>query len=124
MDILILGGAGQVGTELQAVFWPEGVQVHAPDRQSLDITDETAVAAALDARAYAAVINTAAYTAVDKAKSEVAAAWRLNAPAPAILAAETKRRAIPLVHVSTDARRDPRPARRAGSLPLIRTCFV
>ncbi|MCJ2027829.1 NAD(P)-dependent oxidoreductase, partial [Methylobacterium sp. J-043] len=102
MDILILGGAGQVGTELQALSWPEGVRVHAPDRLSLDITDEAAVAAALDARSYAAVINTAAYTAVDKAETEVAAAWRLNALAPAILAAETKRRAIPLVHVSTD----------------------
>ena len=102
MDILILGGAGQVGTELQAYPWPEGVRVHAPDRQSLDITDEAAVAAALDARAYAAVIVPAAYTAVDKAESEAAAAWRLNALAPAILAAETKRRGIPLVHVSTD----------------------
>lgn len=102
MDILILGGAGQVGTELQAYPWPDDVRVHAPDRQNLDITDEAAVAAALDARAYAAVIVPAAYTAVDKAESEVAAAWRLNALAPAILAAETKRRGIPLVHVSTD----------------------
>ncbi|MBK3401240.1 dTDP-4-dehydrorhamnose reductase [Methylorubrum rhodesianum] len=102
MDILILGGAGQAGTELQAFSWPEGVRVHAPDRRSLDITDEAAIAAAFDARAYAAVINTAAYTAVDKAESEVAAAWRLNALAPALLAAETSRRNIPLVHVSTD----------------------
>ncbi|MBD8909701.1 dTDP-4-dehydrorhamnose reductase [Methylorubrum zatmanii] len=102
MDILILGGAGQVGTELQAYPWPEGVWVHAPDRASLDITDEAAVAAALDERSYAAVINPAAYTAVDKAESDVAAAWRLNALAPAILAAETRKRNIPLVHVSTD----------------------
>ena len=102
MDILILGGAGQVGTELQAYPWPDGVRVHAPDRQSLDITDEAALSAALDARAYAEAIVPAAYTAVDKAESEVAAAWRLNALAPAILAAETKRRGIPLVHVSTD----------------------
>ncbi|PXW63661.1 dTDP-4-dehydrorhamnose reductase [Methylobacterium sp. B4] len=102
MDILILGGAGQVGTELQHYAWPEGVRVHAPDRQSLDITDEAALVAALDARAYAAVINPAAYTAVDRAESEVAAAWRLNALAPAILAAETAKRNVPLVHVSTD----------------------
>ncbi|HJE22170.1 MAG TPA: dTDP-4-dehydrorhamnose reductase [Methylorubrum populi] len=102
MDILILGGAGQVGTELQAYPWPEGVRVHAPDRASLDITDEAALAAALDERSYAAVINPAAYTAVDKAESDVAAAWRLNALAPAILAAETRKRNIPLVHVSTD----------------------
>ncbi len=102
MDVLVLGGAGQVGTELQALAWPDGVSVHAPSRTALDITDPAAVAAALDGRAYRAVINTAAYTAVDKAESEVVAAWRLNALAPAILAAATAERKIPLVHVSTD----------------------
>jgi len=102
MDILVLGGAGQVGTELQALLWPDGVTVHAPGRSELDITDADAVAAALAARAYRAVINTAAYTAVDKAESDVVAAWRLNALAPAILAAATAAKGIPLVHVSTD----------------------
>ena len=102
MEILILGGAGQVGTELRAWSWPEGVRIHAPDRASLDVTDEAAVARALGERDWAAVINPAAYTAVDKAESEVAAAWRLNALAPAILAAETAKKNIPLVHVSTD----------------------
>ena len=76
MDILVLGGAGQVGTELQALSWPDGVRVHAPGRADLDITDADAVAAALAARDYRAVINTAAYTAVDKAESDVVAAWR------------------------------------------------
>lgn len=102
MDILVLGGAGQVGTELQALSWPDGVRVHAPGRTDLDITDADAVAAALAARDYRAVINTAAYTAVDKAESDVVAAWRLNALAPAILAAATAAQSIPLVHVSTD----------------------
>ena len=102
MDILVLGGAGQVGTELQAHAWPDDVRVHAPTREALDITDPTAMASALAGRDYAAVINTAAYTAVDKAESDVVAAWRLNALAPAILAAETKARGIPLIHVSTD----------------------
>ena len=102
MHVLVLGGAGQVGTELRAYGWPEGVSVHAPGRDALDITDEAAVARALSERDYAAVINTAAYTAVDKAESEIAAAWRLNALAPAILAAATAAKKIPLVHVSTD----------------------
>ena len=102
MDILVLGGAGQVGTELQALSWPGDVSAHAPGRADLDITDPDAVAAALAARDYRAVINTAAYTAVDKAESDVVAAWRLNALAPAILAAATAERQIPLVHVSTD----------------------
>ena len=102
MDILVLGGAGQVGTELQAYAWPEGVTVHAPDRAALDITDAEAVARRVAERPWGAVINTAAYTAVDKAEAEPVAAWRLNALAPAILAAETARHGIPLVHVSTD----------------------
>ena len=102
MDILVLGGAGQVGTELQALSWPDGVRVHAPGRADLDITDADAVAAALAERDYRAVINTAAYTAVDRAESDVVAAWRLNALAPAILAAATASQSIPLVHVSTD----------------------
>ena len=102
MDVLILGGGGQVGTELRAYPWPEGVTAHAPTRAELDITDAGAVAGALGARAYAAVINAAAYTAVDKAESEVAEAWRLNALALAILAAATKSKKIPVVHVSTD----------------------
>ena len=102
MDILVLGGAGQVGTELQALSWPDGVTVHAPAREALDITDPTAVATAMAKRRWGAVINTAAYTAVDKAESEPVEAWRLNALAPAILAAETARQGIPLVHVSTD----------------------
>ncbi|ACL60352.1 dTDP-4-dehydrorhamnose reductase [Methylobacterium nodulans] len=100
--ILILGGGGQVGTELQLHAWPADVAIHAPAREALDITDETAVAAALTERSYAAVINTAAYTAVDKAESEIGAAWRLNALAPAYLAAATARAGIPLVQVSTD----------------------
>ncbi|MBX9929981.1 MAG: dTDP-4-dehydrorhamnose reductase [Methylobacterium sp.] len=103
MDILILGGAGQVGRELQvASLWPAGTALHTPDRHALDITDEASVASMVGERPWSAVINAAAYTAVDKAESEVAAAWRLNALAPAYLAAETAKRGIPLVHVSTD----------------------
>lgn len=59
MDILILGGAGQVGTELRAFSWPEGVRVHAPSRQSLDITDEATVV--LAASPHAMIINPTAY---------------------------------------------------------------
>lgn len=102
IDVLILGGAGQVGTELRALTWGEGVRAHAPDRAALDVTDPAALASAIAARPWGAVINAAAYTAVDRAESEVGAAWRLNALAPADLAAATARAGIPLVHVSTD----------------------
>ena len=68
LDILILGGAGQVGTELRNPdLWAAGTRLSAPGREALDITDGAAIDAALAARPYAAVVNAAAYTAVDKA---------------------------------------------------------
>ena len=102
MEILVTGGTGQVGLELQRFAWPDGVRLHAPDRNALDLTDPAAIASLVTARPWAAVINAAAYTAVDKAESDVAAAWTLNALAPAVLAAETAKAKMPIVQVSTD----------------------
>lgn len=102
VDILITGGAGQVGLELLAADWPANVRLHAPDRSELDIGDAQAVAAVFAARPYAAVINSGAYTAVDKAEGEVALAFAANAMGPALLADATRAAGIPLVQVSTD----------------------
>lgn len=100
--ILVTGGAGQVGLELQRVVWPEDVRIHAPTRDQLDLTDAGAVARAFEATPFTAVINPAAYTAVDKAEDEAAEAFAANALAPAILADLTRKAGIPLIHVSTD----------------------
>ncbi len=102
MDVLVLGGAGQVGHELQRAGWPDGVNVIAPTRAELDLLDTEAVTRAVAGRHWSVVVNAAAYTAVDRAETEVEAAWRLNALAPAVLAQETAKAGIPLVHVSTD----------------------
>lgn len=48
------------------------------------------------------VINAAAYTAVDKAESDRATAFAVNAHGPALLAAFAASRNIPLIHISTD----------------------
>jgi dTDP-4-dehydrorhamnose reductase len=102
MDILILGASGQVGTELLRFAWPRGTSVYAPSRAQLNLSDKCAVERAVSARKWSVVINAAAYTAVDKAESDIPTAWCINALAPAILAAETARNDIPLVHISTD----------------------
>jgi dTDP-4-dehydrorhamnose reductase len=102
MDVLITGGAGQVGIELQRQAWPEGVRLHAPTRAELDLADPASIERMLAARPWAAVISSGAYTAVDKAETEVLTAWQVNAIAPALLAKGTAERSIPLVHVSTD----------------------
>ncbi|NBW10300.1 MAG: dTDP-4-dehydrorhamnose reductase [Caulobacteraceae bacterium] len=102
VHILITGGAGQVGLELQAADWPAGVVLHAPTREQLDLGDIASVRAAFAATPFAAVINSGAYTAVDKAETEVAAAFAANAMGPAILAEVTRAAGVPLIQVSTD----------------------
>lgn len=102
VHILITGGAGQVGLELQAAIWPKEVVIHAPRRAELDLGDIASVQAAFARTPFAAVINSGAYTAVDKAETEVAAAFAANAMGPAVLAEVTRKAGVPLVQVSTD----------------------
>lgn len=102
VDILITGGAGQVGLELARAKWPSHVRLHLPTRGQLDLGDAEAVRAAFAATPFRAVINSGAYTAVDKAETEVAAAFAANAMGPAILAEVTRAAGIPLIQVSTD----------------------
>jgi dTDP-4-dehydrorhamnose reductase len=99
--ILVTGGSGQVGGALRRIADTD-LEVVAPDRTRLDLTDPEALAVAVQSRQWAAVVNCAAYTAVDRAEGEVVAAWQTNALAPAALAAATARAGIPLVQLSTD----------------------
>ncbi len=102
MEILITGGAGQVGIELQRRAWPERVKLHAPPRERLDLADPDSIKRVLNERPWAAVVSSGAFTAVDAAETDVLAAWRINAVAPALLAQGTAELSIPIVHVSTD----------------------
>jgi dTDP-4-dehydrorhamnose reductase len=100
--ILITGGAGQVGLALQRVSWPDPVVLHAPDRAALDLSDAAAIAAAFARTPFKAVINAAAYTAVDKAESDEAAAFAVNATAPGLLAQAAAEHGAAMLQVSTD----------------------
>ena len=102
LDILVTGGAGQVGLELARAEWPSNVRLHLPTRATLDLGDADAVRAAFAVTPFRAVINAGAWTAVDKAETEVAAAFAANAMGPAILAEVTRAAGIPLIQVSTD----------------------
>src|SRR5262249_29448095 len=102
MRLLLLGGTGQVGEEFRALAPPKDVEILAPSKAELDLQDLRAVAQIIAAEAWSAVINVAAYTDVDRAESEEAVAFAVNAEAAARLATETGRRGIPLIHISTD----------------------
>jgi dTDP-4-dehydrorhamnose reductase len=102
MRLLLLGGTGQVGTETRALALPPGVRIFAPPRSAVDLEDAAAIANVVAGEPWSAVINAAGYTNVDGAESAEAKAAAINATAPAQLAAETGRRGIPLIHISTD----------------------
>lgn len=111
MRILLLGGNGQVGTELQRSLAPLGELIVGTrggtlaDGRACEAADfevPAALAALVARRAPDVVVNAAAYTQVDKAETEPDAAFRANAEAPAALAAACAAIGARLVHYSTD----------------------
>ena len=101
MRILITGANGQLGYELEQTA-PEGVELITVDVDSLDITSAEAVTAFFSTYQPNAVINAAAYTAVDRAETEQAAAYAVNASGAELLAQACATVNIPMVQVSTD----------------------
>lgn len=103
MNILVTGCNGQLGNEIQLLEKGNGKHVFFnTDVNELDITDENAINAFVDANNIEGIINCAAYTAVDKAESNEALCHTLNATASGYLAAAMGKRGGWMVQVSTD----------------------
>lgn len=102
MRILLFGGTGQVGREIQARANAHGAVVDAPGRDRVDLLDTQAIIGAIARTGANLVINAAAHTAVDLAESEEAEAFALNARAPETMARACREHGLPLIHVSTD----------------------
>jgi dTDP-4-dehydrorhamnose reductase len=102
MRVLVLGGSGQLGSELRALDLPPTVTLTAPPRAAVDLSDAAALDRLIAVEPWSAVINAAGYTNVDRAEREEALAFAINAEACGRLAAATGSRGIPLIHVSTD----------------------
>lgn len=111
MKILLLGANGQVGTECRRSLSGLGTLTCATRDGRLsggeacevaDLDAPRALEALVTRIAPDVVVNAAAYTAVDKAETEVEAAFRANAEAPAVLARACAASGAYLVHYSTD----------------------
>lgn len=101
MKILLLGKDGQVGWELQRALAPLG-NLTALGRQQANLEDLEGLRNVVRSVQPDVIVNAAAYTAVDKAESEPAKAYRINANAVGVLAEEARRLNAWLVHYSTD----------------------
>jgi dTDP-4-dehydrorhamnose reductase len=81
---------------------PSHAHIVALGRAELDIADEAAVQRVMAAHRPDAVMNAAAYTAVDRAESDSARAYAVNADGPGYLARACAAQGARLIHVSTD----------------------
>ena len=100
--ILLTGGSGQVGQAVLRHAAERSLDIFAPTRADMDLTNAQSIADMVANRSWSAVINCAAYTAVDRAETDAELAEQVNADAPAIFASETAKQDIPIIHVSTD----------------------
>ncbi|MFP5227255.1 MAG: dTDP-4-dehydrorhamnose reductase [Acidobacteriota bacterium] len=98
--VLIVGGAGQLGLELQRSF--AGLKPVAVDRNAMDLTVPDQIRATVAEAKPDVILNAAAYTAVDRAESEPELADAINARAPRVLAEAAAQIGALLVHYSTD----------------------
>jgi dTDP-4-dehydrorhamnose reductase len=101
--ILVTGAGGQLGRELQVLA--RGLPGHSfvfTDRSQLAIDDSAQVVAFFAGATPDWCINCAAYTAVDKAGSEPAAAFRINGDAVGWIADACRTTGARLIHLSTD----------------------
>ena len=77
MKVLVTGTNGQLSYELQQTC-PTHVILIATNAQTLDITQQEQITAALDSYLPDVIINAAAYTAVDKAETDIENATAIN----------------------------------------------
>lgn len=114
MKILVTGAKGQLGNELRRLFETMQAEIGpVPDEYAnadvdyvdydvLDITDSSAVDAAIDGAGYDLIINCAAFTNVDGCEKSEDAAFAVNATGAENLARAAERNNAKFVHVSTD----------------------
>jgi dTDP-4-dehydrorhamnose reductase len=102
MKIIVTGHKGMLGSDLLPLLRDAGFDVVGLDVDEMDITNHDDVMGHFQGIHPELVINCAAYTAVDRAESDVDAAFAVNRDGPRNLAQACHSFKIPLIHISTD----------------------
>ena len=103
MRILVTGSKGQLGNEIRVLAedYPDFDFIYT-DVDELDITDQLKVETFFVANKPQVIINCAAYTAVDKAETDEAIAYLINATAIENLSKSATKIEALIVQISTD----------------------
>ncbi len=117
MRVLLTGAAGMLGLDVMRAGERAGCEVIALTRAELDITDESAVRAALERSRPDALLNCAAWTDVDGAEGMREQARAVNALGARNLARAAAGAGARMLHVSTDYVFDGRAPTDAAGAP-------
>jgi dTDP-4-dehydrorhamnose reductase len=101
MKAVVVGRNGQVAWELQHTL-PANTEVLVLGSSDVNINDLNDLRAKVEAFQPNVIINASAYTAVDKAESDVDAAYAINRDAVQNIAIVAKELNARLIHISTD----------------------
>ena len=100
--VLVLGGAGLVGSHVVGAATAAVLEVIAPDRRALDLCAPASIERAVAEARPDAIVNAAAFTAVDAAEDAPGLVHATNVTGPGALAETARRQGAWLVHYSTD----------------------
>ena len=106
MNVFVFGRDGQLGKAfkslLDSLLLAKDTVIRYVGRADCDLSDEFALNNLLEQFVPDLIINAAAYTAVDKAETEIALAYAVNARAPELMAIYAAKKGVTLLHYSTD----------------------
>lgn len=102
MNILVLGSAGQLGSELHTLHKEGPHHYIFTDRHELDISDFHVLESFMSEHQIDLIINCSAYTQVDKAEEDKTTAELINHHSVAHLAEVCRMSGSHLIHISTD----------------------
>ncbi|WP_216859178.1 SDR family oxidoreductase [Hymenobacter citatus] len=100
--LLITGGNGTLGHAFRLICEIRGIATISLSRAELDITDASAIAAALRLHKPWAVVNAAGYVRVNAAETDATQCYRENTLGPTLLAQACAARQVPLLTFSSD----------------------
>ena len=101
MNILLIGGTGLIGQEVQRLFLDQQIRCIAPGRDELNLENPESIDSCLKKYQPDVVVNCAGYNDPVKAENEPSRCFRINRDAMATLADACHRQQAILVYIST-----------------------
>ena len=102
LKVLVIGGSGQVGTEIKNQKYKTNIEFFFPSSKELNLADQGSIKNFLNNDNFDYIINLGAYTDVNGAEKKRDISKSINHIGVEILSKEADTKNINLIHISTD----------------------